>query len=69
MDIMQQLKTTTFRRPDFQERIRSIFNETIKKYKMLDAKYDAETNHSINNEQQQKWNAFLVAEEQRLKGK
>jgi hypothetical protein len=69
MDIMHQLNTTTFQRPDFQAKIRAVFSETIQKYKTLDAKYDAETNHSINNEQQQKWNGFLLSEEQRLKGK
>jgi Bacterial protein of unknown function (DUF922) len=46
-------------RKNFSEKLQSMFDEVLKKYKEMGEKYDAETNHSKNVEQQKKWNEFF----------
>ncbi len=44
---------------DYQYAARTIFNRVDAKYKQLNLDYDADTNHMLNREQQQSWNAYF----------
>ncbi len=47
-EILRQLNSTVFLKADFQNKLQTIFSSTLEKYRLLGLKYDAETNHSIN---------------------
>jgi Bacterial protein of unknown function (DUF922) len=49
----------TLTRKNFGEQIQLLFNEVLKKYTLMGEKYDEETDHSKNIEQQAKWNSFF----------
>jgi hypothetical protein len=46
-------------RKNFAPKLQSMFEEVLKKYTALGEKYDAETDHSKNIDQQKKWNEFF----------
>jgi hypothetical protein len=46
---------------DFQSKLRNLFTSTLEKYKLMEKKYDDETNHSVNNAEQEKWNQQIKA--------
>ena len=66
LEILVIVKTTVFYKADFKTQLKTIFNNTMEKYKALGRKYDEETNHSINKEKQEEWNNFLLKEKERL---
>ena len=65
-EIMNTINSTVFLKNDFQPKMRAIVTAITKKYNDIGIRYDTETNHSVNKEQQEKWNAWLAAEEARI---
>lgn len=61
-EIIQQLNNAVFFKTDFQQKIQNIFSSTLEKYHQLGLKYDAETNHSINQSAQDNWNNFFASQ-------
>lgn len=49
----------------FQSELQELFRTQVQKYKDMEAKYDQETSHGKNKEQQPKWNTFF---QQQLNG-
>ena len=66
LEILAIVKTTVFYKADFKSQLKTIFTNTVDKYKALGRKYDEETNHSINKQKQEEWNNFFVSEKERL---
>lgn len=58
-ELLKKVKETTFTKKNINEKLQAIFNDTLKKYHELGLLYDEESNHSINVEQQAKWNKFF----------
>ncbi len=58
-EILRFKKETLFTPSNFKEKLASIFNETLAKYTEMGKRYDAETNHSINEEKQLEWDTFF----------
>ena len=46
-------------RKNFNEKLQKLFDDVLKKHKVMDEKYDNETDHSKNINQQLKWNQFF----------
>ncbi|MBL7701650.1 MAG: DUF922 domain-containing protein [Ferruginibacter sp.] len=61
-EIINTLNNTVFFKADFQQKINSIFSSLLNKYQSLGRQYDKETNHSINQQSQDTWNAFFDKE-------
>lgn len=59
LEIAEKIKTTYFSRSDYGGKLTALFRETIEKYRTLELKYDADTRHSANKEEQGKWNAYF----------
>ncbi len=59
-EIVEKYKQTRFTKNNYSTQIRNLLDEVSKKYKDLGTKYDEETNHSKNLEQQIKWNNFFT---------
>ena len=51
---------TSFRKNNFDAKMKQLFQETLNKYHQLGIKYDEETNHSQNREAQKLWDAFFA---------
>ena len=62
IEIINQFNTAVFLRSDVQNKLQTIFNTTLEKYKLMGIKYDEETDHSKNKESQEKWNEFFTKE-------
>lgn len=61
-EIINTLNNTVFLKADFQQKINSIFSSLLGKYHSMGQQYDKETNHSINQQSQDTWNAFFDKE-------
>jgi hypothetical protein len=61
-EIINTMNNTVFLKADFQQKINSIFSSILNKYQSLGQQYDKETNHSINQQSQDTWNAFFDKE-------
>jgi hypothetical protein len=61
-EILFKYRTTKFTKSNFNEVLKNLFLDTQKKYNDLGIKYDNETDHSKNKEQQLKWNKFFETE-------
>ena len=59
-EIAALAKQTKLQKHNFSYTIQNIMGKTISKYSALMSKYDFETNHSKNKEQQKKWNQFFA---------
>ena len=59
-EFLATYKKTFFTRSNFQSGLKELFNSLIKKHSDMGEKYDAETNHGMNKEEQLKWNAFFA---------
>ncbi len=46
-------------RSNFRSEMQNLFNPIVKKYHDMGEKYDNETNHGANKEEQAKWNTFF----------
>lgn len=56
---LQRVNNTVFFRQNYEARIAEIFNEELEKFRLLEMKYDKETDHFINRTEQQKWDAYF----------
>ena len=59
-EIMAKFKEAKFTKSNYNTLLQNIVNDVSKKYNELGIKYDAETNHSKDAEQQKKWNTFFL---------
>lgn len=59
-EFIQQVNKTIFLKPDFQKKIEELFSTIMIKYTLMGLKYDSETNHSKDQEKQDKWNNFFA---------
>jgi len=57
--IRKALTSTHFYRGNFNEELSSLFKKTVKEYREEQVKYDKDTKHSTDNEQQKKWDAKI----------
>ena len=51
---------TSFRKNNFDAKMKKLFQNTLNKYHQLGIQYDKETDHSQNREAQQYWDAFFA---------
>ena len=59
-EIIKQISSTVFLKSDFQNKVKKTFSDTMEKYHLMQLKYDEETNHSQNQQNQDKWNDFIA---------
>ena len=59
-EVLEKFKQTRFTKSNFNTELRNMINEVSKKYNDLGIKYDNETDHSKNLEQQTRWNNFFT---------
>jgi hypothetical protein len=65
--LRQLVSNAHFSAGHFQEEITRLFKETVSQQRAEQARYDHETNHSINSAQQQKWNTQIDKQLEALK--
>ncbi|MBX2931579.1 MAG: DUF922 domain-containing protein [Chitinophagaceae bacterium] len=58
-EIMANYKKAKFTKSNYSTLLQSIVSDASKKYKEMGLKYDRETNHSKNKEEQEKWNTYF----------
>jgi hypothetical protein len=59
-ELIDRLNNTVFFKADFMEKIKTAFSGILAKYTQMGITYDTETNHSKNEQQQDKWNIFFA---------
>ena len=59
-EMLEKYKQTRFTKDNYNTQLRNMLDEISKKYNDLGIKYDAETDHSKNLEQQLKWDNFFT---------
>ena len=59
-ELVNVFNQSKFTRTNFETDFKKIMNETTKKYKEMGVKYDTDTEHFKNKEQQTKWNVFFA---------
>jgi Bacterial protein of unknown function (DUF922) len=59
-EIMEVYKQTRFTRANINATLENMVNTIRTKYDGIQLKYDSETDHSKNKEQQAKWNQFIA---------
>lgn len=59
-EIIKTINNAVFFKADFKEKLRTIFTDTLKKYRLMQLQYDEETDHSKNEANQQKWNDIIA---------
>jgi hypothetical protein len=59
-EIIDELNNTVLFKTDFKDKIPAIFSATLEKYRLLEKKYDEETDHSNNQPAQDNWNKFIA---------
>ena len=62
----QKLNGKAYRIKEFQKELNALHNEIHKESKAMQAEYDKETEHSVNEANQQKWNKKISNELQKL---
>ena len=58
-EVLTRFNNARFTKNNYQALLQEIVNEVSKKYNDLSKKYDSETDHSKNKDQQEKWNEFF----------
>jgi|SRR5690348_1649482 len=66
-NFLEKLKKAHFTKDNYNRLLTSIFNKVYDENEAVQHQYDAETNHSINQQEQLEWNNKIAAEMQRLK--
>ena len=61
-EIIAAVNSATLKKNDYNEAIRNLFSAIMTKYKAMGNKYDEETNHGANKEQQEKWSELIAKE-------
>ncbi len=62
LDLIKQFNSTVFLKADFQNKLQTLFAAVLDKYRLLGIKYDEETDHSKNQQSQDRWNIFFAKE-------
>src|SRR4030095_5808583 len=57
--IRQEISNARFDRYNFNAEIGSIFKKLVTEYRTMQTRYDNETRHSVDREQQKKWNTYI----------
>ena len=60
--IRQMVTQMRFKSKTFKDQLRTLFQEMAQKHSDEQIRYDRETDHSINKEEQAKWNAWIQKE-------
>jgi hypothetical protein len=58
-EVLKTIAAASFTRAGYKEEFQKIIKDIHLKYVAMSEKYDAETNHSIKRDVQEKWNAFF----------
>jgi len=58
-ELLAKEKEQTFTKNSLNRQVQSLFEDVMKKYRDLEVKYDKETDHSKNKEEQEKWNEYF----------
>lgn len=58
-EVLKTVAAAQFTRGNYKEEIQKIVYGTVQKYKDMNIRYDEETRHSMNKEEQKKWDAFF----------
>jgi hypothetical protein len=61
LEFEKLVKSTTFLKINYSQKIDSLFKVTLNKYKLLEVQYDAETNHMFDRSKQAQWNKTLAS--------
>ncbi|HLY72451.1 MAG TPA: hypothetical protein VKR53_22135 [Puia sp.] len=59
LEFEKVVKSSTFLKINYSQKIDSLFKVTLNKYKMLEVQYDTETNHMLDRNKQAEWNKTL----------
>jgi hypothetical protein len=59
IEFKKVVKSTTFLKINYSQKIDSLFKVTLNKYKQMEIQYDIETNHMLNRSKQAEWNKTL----------
>jgi hypothetical protein len=59
LEFEKVVKSTTFLKNNYSQKIDSLFKVTLNKYKLMEIQYDTETNHMFNKNKQAEWNKTL----------
>ena len=57
--IRQEISNARFNRYNFNVEVGSIFKKLVTEYRAMQTRYDHETRHSVDKEQQKKWNTYI----------
>ncbi|MEO5941926.1 MAG: hypothetical protein ABIP30_03110 [Ferruginibacter sp.] len=66
LEIISLVKNASLHKDDYKAQIKNIFRGSLQKYTALEDKYDVETSHSMNKDQQEEWNKFILSEKELL---
>ncbi len=58
-ELIAKEKLLVLKKSNFSEKLQGLFDEVMKKYHDMEERYDKETDHNKNAEQQQKWNDLI----------
>ena len=61
-EVLQKMTNAKFSKTNVQSEVRAFMNEMQKKYHEMNVQYDKETAHSLNKEEQARWNSFFEKE-------
>lgn len=59
LEFKKAVKSTTFFKINYSQKIDSLFKITLNKYKQMEIEYDTETHHMLNKSKQAEWNKTL----------
>lgn len=59
IELKGKLNNSVYSKLNYQIEIDSIYNELLEKYLALEKKYDEETNHLYNKQEQKKWDLYF----------
>ena len=57
--IRQEISNARLNRYNFNVEVGSIFKKLVTEYRAMQTRYDSETRHSVDREQQKKWNSYI----------
>jgi len=61
-EIIEQFKKAVLLKMDYQQKLKNIFSDILTKYIMMGLKYDKETDHFKNRDNQKKWDDFFATQ-------
>jgi hypothetical protein len=61
-ELIETFKKTVLLKTNYQQKLKDIFSDIMTKYIMIGMKYDKETDHYKNRDNQKKWDDFFAAQ-------